>query len=48
MDTRPNNGLVKDSRIDGFDAINFNCRHDRIIDISTPHKFIIKPDASAL
>jgi predicted nucleic acid-binding protein len=33
--------LVNDRRIDGFNAINIRCGYDHMIDISTPHKFII-------
>ncbi len=40
--------LVNDSRIDGFNAINFKCGRDQIIDISTPHKFINKSDEGTL
>lgn len=34
--------LVNDRRIDGFNAINIRCGYDHMVDISTPHKFVIK------
>ena len=33
--------LVNDRRIDGFNAINLQNGYDLLIDITTPHKFII-------
>ena len=33
--------LVNDRRIDGFNATNIHNGYDYIIDISTPHKFIV-------
>jgi len=33
--------LVNDRRIDGFNAINIRNGYDLMIDISTPHKFVI-------
>lgn len=33
--------LVNDKRIDGFNAINIRNGYDLMIDISTPHKFIM-------
>jgi predicted nucleic acid-binding protein len=36
--------LVNDRRIDGFNAINIRCGYDHLIDISMPHKFVIKED----
>ena len=34
--------LVNDRRIDGFNAINIHNGYDHVVDISTPHKFVIK------
>jgi len=34
--------LVNDRRIDGFNAINFRSGYDHAIDVSTPHKYIIR------
>jgi predicted nucleic acid-binding protein len=36
--------LVNDRRIDGFNAINIRCGYDHMVDISTPHKFVIKDE----
>jgi predicted nucleic acid-binding protein len=33
--------LVKDRRIDGFNGVNFQNGYDHIIDITTPHRFVI-------
>ena len=33
--------LVKDRRIDGFNAVNFGNGYDRPIDITTPHRFMV-------
>lgn len=33
--------LVNDRRIDGFSAINIRNGYDLIVDISTPHKFVL-------
>jgi hypothetical protein len=33
--------LVKDRRIDGFNGVNFQNGYDHLIDITTPHRFII-------
>jgi predicted nucleic acid-binding protein len=40
--------LVNDRRIDGFNAINIRCGYDHMVDISTPHKFVIKEDEGTL
>jgi predicted nucleic acid-binding protein len=40
--------LVNDRRIDGFNAINIRCGYDHMVDISTPHKFVIKEDEDTL
>jgi predicted nucleic acid-binding protein len=40
--------LVNDRRIDGFNAINIRSGYDHMIDISTPHKFVIKEDEDTL
>lgn len=40
--------LVNDRRIDGFNAINIRCGYDHMVDISTPHKFVIKDDEEPL
>jgi predicted nucleic acid-binding protein len=34
--------LVNDRRIDGFNAINIHKGYDLVVDISTPHKFVVK------
>ena len=36
--------LVNDQRIDGFNAINIRNGYDLMVDISTPHKFVIRDD----
>jgi len=36
--------LVNDRRIDGFNAINIRNGYDLMVDISTPHKFVISDD----
>ena len=36
--------LVNDRRIDGFNSINIHNGYDFIIDISTPHKFVLTHD----
>jgi predicted nucleic acid-binding protein len=33
--------LVKDRRIDGFNGVNFQNGYDHVIDITTPHRFVI-------
>jgi predicted nucleic acid-binding protein len=33
--------LVNDRRIDGFNAVNFQNGYDNLIDITTPHRFIM-------
>ena len=33
--------LVNDRRIDGFNSINFKNGYDNIVDITTPHRFIL-------
>jgi predicted nucleic acid-binding protein len=33
--------LVNDRRIDGFNGINFKNGYDNIIDITTPHRFVL-------
>lgn len=40
--------LVNDRRIDGFNAINIRSGYDLVIDISTPHKFVLKNDEEVL
>jgi predicted nucleic acid-binding protein len=40
--------LVNDRRIDGFNAINIRSGYDHIVDISTPHKFVIKEEEDKL
>lgn len=40
--------LVNDRRIDGFNAINIRLGYDHMVDISTPHKFVIKEDEDNL
>lgn len=40
--------LVNDRRIDGFNSINIHNGYDYIIDISTPHKFVITNDEDEL
>ena len=40
--------LVNDRRIDGFNAINIRCGYDHMIDISTPHKFVITGNEDTL
>jgi predicted nucleic acid-binding protein len=40
--------LVNDRRIDGFNAINIRCGYDHMVDISTPHKFVIKDEGGTL
>ena len=36
--------LVNDRRIDGFNAINIQNGYDHLVDITTPHKFLITSD----
>lgn len=36
--------LVNDRRIDGFNAINIRNGYDLMVDISTPHKFVLSDD----
>ena len=36
--------LVNDRRIDEFNAINFQSGYDRVIDITTPHRFILSQE----
>jgi hypothetical protein len=36
--------LVNDRRIDGFNAINFKNGYDNVVDITTPHKFILSDE----
>jgi predicted nucleic acid-binding protein len=33
--------LVKDRRIDGFNGVNLQNGYDRLVDITTPHRFVI-------
>jgi len=33
--------LVKDHRIDGFNGVNFQNGYDHLVDITTPHRFVI-------
>jgi predicted nucleic acid-binding protein len=40
--------LVNDRRIDGFNAINIRCGYEHMVDISTPHKFVIKDEEDKL
>jgi predicted nucleic acid-binding protein len=40
--------LVNDQRIDGFNAINIRNGYDLMVDISTPHKFVIKNEEEEL
>jgi predicted nucleic acid-binding protein len=40
--------LVNDRRIDGFNAINIRCGYDHMVDICTPHKFVIKEEEDTL
>ena len=40
--------LVNDRRIDTFNAINFKNGHELVIDISTPHRFILSDDLEEL
>jgi predicted nucleic acid-binding protein len=40
--------LVNDRRIDGFNAINIRNGYDLIVDISTPHKFVISNNGDDL
>lgn len=36
--------LVNDRRIDGFNSINFKNGYDNIVDITTPHRFILSDE----
>ena len=36
--------LVNDRRIDGFNAINFKNGYDNVVDITTPHRFILSDE----
>jgi predicted nucleic acid-binding protein len=38
--------LVKDRRIDGFNGVNLQNGYDHIIDITTPHRFVIEEEDS--
>jgi predicted nucleic acid-binding protein len=40
--------LVNDRRIDGFNAINIRSGYDLMVDISTPHKFVMKDEEENL
>lgn len=36
--------LVNDRRIDGFNGINFKNGYDNVVDITTPHRFILSDE----
>jgi len=40
--------LVNDRRIDGFNAINIQNGYDHLVDIATPHKFILMKEDTIL
>jgi len=33
--------LVNDRKIDGFSAVNIRSGYDHVIDITTPHRFLV-------
>lgn len=36
--------LVNDRRIDGFNGINFKNGYDNVVDITTPHRFVLSEE----